>query len=172
VRLNKVAGRKARKTEEFDTASGQDLDDLGVEIIGSGPFDETHMLADAVAENLVEDIVFAGRDRRSAEPLSQLQVLAIRAALPAADRQLGVTRPDSRKFLRHTLGRDMLDDIEERPSGMSITPRASVTAAYRFVRSLVGLDREAAKQAFSEFLLNRKLTANQHEFLNMIITNS
>src|SRR5580704_13912284 len=72
--------------------SGQYLDDLGVEIIGSGPFDETHMLADAVAENLVEDIVFAGRDRRSAEPLSQLQVLAIRAALPAADRQLGVTR--------------------------------------------------------------------------------
>ena len=44
-----------------------------------------------------------------------------------------------------------------------------MTAAYRFVRSLVGLDREAAKQAFSEFLLNRKLTANQHEFLNMII---
>jgi type I restriction enzyme R subunit len=39
----------------------------------------------------------------------------------------------------------------------------------RFVRSLVGLDREAAKQAFSEFLQQRKLTADQNEFLNMII---
>ncbi len=39
----------------------------------------------------------------------------------------------------------------------------------RFVRSLVGLDREAAKQAFSEFLVQRKLTADQNEFLNMII---
>jgi type I restriction enzyme R subunit len=39
----------------------------------------------------------------------------------------------------------------------------------RFVRSLVGLDREAAKQAFSEFLSGRTLTANQNEFLNMII---
>ena len=39
----------------------------------------------------------------------------------------------------------------------------------RFVRSLVGLDREAAKQAFSEFLQQRKLTADQNEFLNMVI---
>jgi type I site-specific restriction endonuclease len=39
----------------------------------------------------------------------------------------------------------------------------------RFVRSLVGLDREAAKQAFSEFLVQRNLTANQNEFLNLII---
>jgi type I restriction enzyme, R subunit len=39
----------------------------------------------------------------------------------------------------------------------------------RFVRSLVGLDREAAKQAFSEFLQQRKLSADQNEFLNLII---
>ena len=39
----------------------------------------------------------------------------------------------------------------------------------RFVRSLVGLDREAAKQAFSEFLVQRTLTADQNEFLNMVI---
>jgi type I restriction enzyme, R subunit len=39
----------------------------------------------------------------------------------------------------------------------------------RFVRSLVGLDREAAKQAFSEFLVGRTLTANQNEFLNLVI---
>ena len=39
----------------------------------------------------------------------------------------------------------------------------------RFVRALVGLDREAAKRAFAEFLENRRLSADQLEFLNLII---
>jgi type I restriction enzyme R subunit len=39
----------------------------------------------------------------------------------------------------------------------------------RFVRRLVGLDREAAKRAFTEFLGGRKLTANQLEFLALVI---
>ena len=39
----------------------------------------------------------------------------------------------------------------------------------RFVRSLVGLDREAAKKAFSEFFQDRKLSADQFEFLDLII---
>lgn len=39
----------------------------------------------------------------------------------------------------------------------------------RFVRALVGLDRGAAKQAFTEFLDGRKLTADQLEFLNLMI---
>jgi type I restriction enzyme, R subunit len=38
-----------------------------------------------------------------------------------------------------------------------------------FVRSLVGLDRAAAKLAFDGFIEGRKLTANQHEFVNMMI---
>ncbi len=38
-----------------------------------------------------------------------------------------------------------------------------------FVRSLVGLDREAAKSAFAGFLAERTLSANQIEFLNTII---
>ena len=38
-----------------------------------------------------------------------------------------------------------------------------------FVRSLVGLDREAAKNAFSGFITDRVLKANQIEFLNTII---
>ena len=38
-----------------------------------------------------------------------------------------------------------------------------------FVRSLVGLDREAAKQAFADFLAQRKSTADQIEFVNMIV---
>jgi type I restriction enzyme R subunit len=38
-----------------------------------------------------------------------------------------------------------------------------------FIRSLVGLDREAAKGAFTTFLAERALSANQIEFLNTII---
>ncbi len=38
-----------------------------------------------------------------------------------------------------------------------------------FVRSLVGLDREAAKRAFAAFEAGRNLTANQIEFLTLII---
>jgi type I restriction enzyme R subunit len=38
-----------------------------------------------------------------------------------------------------------------------------------FVRSLVGLDREAAKRAFAGFLDGKKLTANQIQFVNLVI---
>lgn len=38
-----------------------------------------------------------------------------------------------------------------------------------FIRSLIGLDREAAKEAFAELLAGQKLNANQIEFINLII---
>ena len=38
-----------------------------------------------------------------------------------------------------------------------------------FVRSLVGLDRDAAKDAFAEFMAGRNLNANQIEFVTLII---
>jgi type I restriction enzyme, R subunit len=38
-----------------------------------------------------------------------------------------------------------------------------------FVRSLVGLDRGAAKEAFAAFLSGKTLTANQIEFVNLIV---
>jgi type I restriction enzyme R subunit len=38
-----------------------------------------------------------------------------------------------------------------------------------FVRALVGMDREAAKQAFAGFLSGRQATASQIEFVNLII---
>jgi type I site-specific restriction endonuclease len=38
-----------------------------------------------------------------------------------------------------------------------------------FIRSLVGLDREAAKQAFGQFLTGSIVSANQVEFVNMIV---
>jgi len=39
----------------------------------------------------------------------------------------------------------------------------------RFVRSLVGLDRAAAKSAFAKFLTQQNASANQIEFINLII---
>jgi hypothetical protein len=38
-----------------------------------------------------------------------------------------------------------------------------------FVRSLVGLDREAAKEAFAGFLAGKTMTANQIKFVNLIV---
>lgn len=38
-----------------------------------------------------------------------------------------------------------------------------------FVRRLVGLDRAAAKEAFAEFLDEQRFTANQIEFVNLVI---
>ena len=39
-----------------------------------------------------------------------------------------------------------------------------------FVRSLVGLDREAAMGAFSEFIKDGQATANQIEFIEMVVS--
>jgi type I restriction enzyme R subunit len=38
-----------------------------------------------------------------------------------------------------------------------------------FIRSLVGMDREAAKQAFGQFLAGKAQSANQIEFINLLI---
>jgi type I restriction enzyme R subunit len=38
-----------------------------------------------------------------------------------------------------------------------------------FVRSLIGLDREAAKAALSQFLVGKTLSANQIEFTNLVV---
>ena len=38
-----------------------------------------------------------------------------------------------------------------------------------FVRSLVGLDRAAAKKAFAEFVNGKALSANQLEFVDLVI---
>ena len=38
-----------------------------------------------------------------------------------------------------------------------------------FVRSMVGLDRESAKRAFDGFLTGKNLTANQIQFVNLVI---
>lgn len=65
--------------------------------------------------------------------------------------------------MHYTSGRGTRDpdDIErarEESEGLGI-----------FLRSLVGLDREAAKAALADFLEGRTLSANQIEFVNLIV---
>ncbi len=48
--------------------------------------------------------------------------------------------------------------------------RRSADGLGLFIRSLVGLDREAAAEAFSEFLVGRTLSASQLDFINLIIS--
>ena len=38
-----------------------------------------------------------------------------------------------------------------------------------FVREMVGLDREAAKRAFDGFLIGKTMTANQIQFIDLVI---
>ena len=52
---------------------------------------------------------------------------------------------------------DVLEDLREE-GGLGV-----------FIRSLVGLDREAAKQALCAFMKGRNLTSNQIEFVDLII---
>lgn len=47
--------------------------------------------------------------------------------------------------------------------------KESASGLGRFVRSLIGLDRAAAKAAFAQFLNQQNATANQIEFINLII---
>lgn len=53
---------------------------------------------------------------------------------------------------------DYLENVSRERGGLGL-----------FLRDLVGLDREAAKDAFATFINDRALTANQIEFIDMII---
>ncbi len=54
--------------------------------------------------------------------------------------------------------RELIDEVKEKNHGLGI-----------FIRSLVGLDREAAMQAFSEFISGTTATPNQIEFIDLIV---
>ena len=55
-------------------------------------------------------------------------------------------------------------------TGRHRASRGRVARAWgSFVRSLVGMDREAAKQALAGFLTGKTLSANQIEFVNLIV---
>lgn len=60
--------------------------------------------------------------------------------------------------------------LEESGAGdSSVIQRASSDGLGLFVRSLVGLDREAAKSELNQVVSSSDLTANQIEFLNLVV---
>lgn len=63
-----------------------------------------------------------------------------------------------RMLLAAGIGVDQLEQAKQISQGLGL-----------FIRSLVGLDREAAKQAFGVFLSNSTASADQIEFINLII---
>jgi len=53
---------------------------------------------------------------------------------------------------------ELISEAKEKSHGLGI-----------FIRSLVGLDHEAAMQAFSEFISGTTVTPNQIEFINLVV---
>lgn len=58
--------------------------------------------------------------------------------------------------------------VDMRDTGIDV-PEVVNLVFFKIVQSLVGLDREAAKNAFAEFLSGKAMSSSQIEFLNMII---
>ena len=73
----------------------------------------------------------------------------------------------------HQLTPTDLEELERMLRASGAVPeeidRAKTKGLGLFVRSLVGLDRSAAKSAFAGFLTGRALTANQIHFVNLIV---
>ncbi|TDC52826.1 hypothetical protein E1258_24950, partial [Micromonospora sp. KC207] len=99
-------------------------------------------------------------------------------ALPAGTAGAGPRRGASRGVLVVTARRKPerdLDELERMLAASGGGPedidraRRSSDGLGLFIRSLVGLDREAANEAFSEFLAGRTLTANQISFIDLIV---
>ena len=77
------------------------------------------------------------------------------------NRQLTSTDLDELERMMRESGIGTEEDIER--------AKSQATGLGLFVRSLVGLDRAAAKEAFAGFMGGRGLTGNQIEFLDMVI---
>jgi type I restriction enzyme R subunit len=78
-----------------------------------------------------------------------------------SNNQLTQTDLDELERMLRESGTGTASDIER--------AKTSTTGLGLFVRSLVGLDRAAAAAAFSTFMSKRVLTANQIEFIDMIV---
>ena len=77
------------------------------------------------------------------------------------NRQLTPTDLEELERMLHESGTGTAEDVAR--------AKADANGLGLFVRSLVGLDRAAAKEAFADFLAGRPLTANQMEFVGMVI---
>jgi type I restriction enzyme R subunit len=78
--------------------------------------------------------------------------------------------------MNRALTRSDLDELERMLTESGVGGAGDVQKAKAesqglglFVRSLVGLDREAAKQAFARFLADKTMNASQIEFVNLIV---
>lgn len=79
-------------------------------------------------------------------------------------------------WINHPLIKADLDELERIMNESGVGTSADIQKAKvesqglgLFVRSLIGLDREAAKQAFGKFTVGKTLNSNQLEFINLII---
>ena len=101
-------------------------------------------------------------ERFRAKARQFLNARANHIAIAKVRRNEPLTRSDLAELERmfHEAGLGQLEEIESASAdgGLGL-----------FVRSLVGLDREAAKAAFGDFLVGRTSSANQVEFVNMLV---
>jgi type I restriction enzyme R subunit len=95
-----------------------------------------------------------------------------RAFLRAHQDQLAIHKLRMNKPLTPSDLRELQRMLDEAGLGDPEQVARAVDASHGlglFVRSLVGLDREAAKQAMGRFLGGKALGANQIEFVNLIV---
>ncbi len=78
-----------------------------------------------------------------------------------SNRQLTATDLEELERMLRESGTGTVEDVEK--------AKADANGLGLFVRSLVGLDRAAAKEAFAGFLAGRTMTANQMEFVGMVV---
>jgi type I site-specific restriction endonuclease len=87
------------------------------------------------------------------------------------DRPQGITVDDEARDLAvtiRTVWRDL--DVLQKAGFPLYTERAADGKGLGlFVRSLVGLDRESAKEAMAGFITGKALSANQLEFMNLVV---
>ena len=126
-------------TDELGESTVVDLPGTGGSV-SSNEFEQFHRRArHFLNEHLANDIV---AKVRSGEPITPADMDELQRVLVAAG--IGDT--------------DTFAQASERAGSFGL-----------FIRSIVGLDRAAAKQAFSRFLDNRNYSRNQIEFVNLVI---
>ena len=126
-------------TDELGESTEVDLPGTGCSV-ASNEFEQFHKKArHFLKDHLANDIV---AKVRSGEPITAADMDELQRVLVAAS--IGDT--------------DTFAQASERAGSFGL-----------FIRSIVGLDRAAAKQAFAKFLDDKRYTRNQIEFVNLVI---
>ena len=88
--------------------------------------------------------------------------LRLRGLVPFLDKK-------TRKVVYTDFQDEIIGEDDGRTLLSGLLARTEAPSLAHFVRSLVGMDRAAAQEAFSEFLSNRSLTTPQIRFVDMVI---